>query len=289
MTDRTKNRLLLLAAAVSFSTGGALIKSSALNGWQVSGLRSGIAALALYLFLPQVRRVRNWRLLPVGFAYASMLILYVISTKLTTAANAIFLQSTAPLYLLLLSPLLLHERIRRGDVVFMMSIAAGLALFFVGTEPPLASAPDPKTGNFLGAASGLAWALTLAGLRWLGRSDPAGNVTLAPVLVGNALAFLVCLPMGLPLYGFGVKDAAIVLYLGIIQIGLSYVLLTRAIRHVPAFEAATILLAEPALNPVWAWMVHGERPGPWPLAGGIVILTATLVHTHAASRRPAAG
>ncbi|NUN02251.1 MAG: hypothetical protein HUU41_14145 [Bryobacteraceae bacterium] len=100
MTSRTKSRLLLLAAAVSFSTGGALIKSSALNGWQVSSLRSGIAALTLYLFLPQVRRVRNWRLLPVGLAYASMLILYVISTKLTTAANAIFLQSTAPLYLL---------------------------------------------------------------------------------------------------------------------------------------------------------------------------------------------
>jgi drug/metabolite transporter (DMT)-like permease len=278
-----RNRLLLIGAALLFSTGGATIKAATLTGWQVACLRSGVAAVVLLAVLPEARRGWSWRLVPVGAAYAATLVLFVLATRLTTAANAIFLQSSAPLYVLLLGPWLLREPVRRSDFIYVLTVAGGMALLFLGTEQALATAPDPHRGNLLGAASGLSWALTVTGLRWLGRSGE-GNA-LAPVVAGNLLAFLVALPMALPITRISGADVAVILYLGIVQIGLAYVLVTRAIRHVPAFEATTVLLLEPVMNPIWAWMVQAERPGAWALAGGTVILSATLVNTWRQARR----
>src|SRR5687768_10659952 len=129
------DRLRVLAAAALFSSGGALIKAVHLTGWQVASFRSVVAAATLFLLLREVRRRPNLRVLGVGVAYALTMILFVLSNKLTTSASAIFLQSTAPLYVLLLSPWLLHEKIRSRDVVFMVVLALGLGLFFVGFDP----------------------------------------------------------------------------------------------------------------------------------------------------------
>src|SRR5690242_14132764 len=107
-----RQRLMLLAAATLFSTGGAAIKAASVSSWQVASFRSAVASVTLLLLFPAARRLANWRLWPVGLAYSGTLVLFVLSTRLTTAANAIFLQSTAPLYLLALAPLLLHEHIR---------------------------------------------------------------------------------------------------------------------------------------------------------------------------------
>lgn len=273
------HRLQLLAAAALFSTGGAAIKATALSGWQVAGFRSGVAALVLALLLPAARRGWSWRVLLVGVAYASTLILFVTANKLTTAANTIFLQSTAPLYILLLGPWLLKEPIRRTDLIFMSAVGTGLLLFFVGAETPMATAPDPVRGNVLAALSGVSWAVTVMGLRWLGRESDGGGSALATVVAGNAIALLACLPFALPVQDATVADWLVVGYLGVFQIGLAYVFMTAAIRHVPALEAATLLLVEPALNPIWAWLVHGERPSPWALVGGTLILAATLIKT----------
>ncbi|MGO9231221.1 MAG: DMT family transporter [Bryobacteraceae bacterium] len=273
-----RNRLLLVAAAVLFSTGGAAIKAATLTGWQVACFRSGVAALVLLAALPGARRGWSWRIAPVAAAYAATLIAFVMANRLTTSANAIFLQSTAPLYLLLLSPLLLKERIHREGLFYMLAVAGGMALFFGGGQPVLATAPDPPRGNVVALFSGLAYALMLAGLRWLGRR-PAANTGLAAVAMGNALACLVTLPMALPVRSITFADGAVILFLGVFQIGLAYVCVTRAMRHVTAFEANTVLLLEPALNPVWAWLVHGERPPAMALTGGAVILSATLAHT----------
>jgi drug/metabolite transporter (DMT)-like permease len=263
-------RLQLLAAAVLFSTGGAAIKSCTLSSWQVACFRSGIAALALALMLPAARRAWSWRSLLVGTAHAATMVLFVSATKLTTSANAIFLQSTAPLYLLLLGPWLLHEPARRRDVVVMAVLATGLAMLTLGAEPISVSAPDPQRGNVVAAASGVAWAFTVLGLRWAGRAA----TPLAPVVAGNLLACLLCLPVALPLTG-GAADWALLTYLGVVQIGLAYVFVTRAIRDVRALDAALLLLLEPVLNPVWAWLVHGEQPTAWSLAGGALIVGAT--------------
>ena len=279
-----QNRLLLLAAALLFSTGGPAFKAATLTGWQVASFRSLIAALFLFSVIPEARRGWRWRLLPVAAAYAATLITFVLANRLTTGANAIFLQSTAPLYFLLLGPLVLHEAIRRDDILYMLAVVAGMTLFFIGAETPAITAPDPPRGNLIALASGFFYALMLAGLRWLAREGKDNSAT-ATVVLGNMLAFLAALPMALPVSAVGAANLSVLLYLGIVQIGLAYVCLTAAIRHVPAMEATTLLMVEPALSPVWTWLVHGERPGALPLAGGAVILMAALIHTWRQSTR----
>lgn len=148
----------------------------------------------------------------------------------------------------------------------------------------MATAPDPLRGNVLGALSGIAWAFTVTSLRWLGKNSRGGDGALASVVAGNVIAFVVALPMALPVRHSQPADWGLLVYLGVFQIGLAYLLLSRAVRHLPAFEATTLLLLEPVCNPLWAWLVKGERPGAWPLAGGALILAATLIHTWRESR-----
>jgi drug/metabolite transporter (DMT)-like permease len=284
MTPRTRARLELLVTAALFSTGGAAIKAAQFSSWQVAGLRSGVAAIAVWLLLPAARRIRRGTLtvtLLVAVAYAATLVFFVFANKLTTAANTIFLQSTAPVYILLLGPVLLHERIQPRDLFFMLAIAGGMTLFFVGRQTTFATAPDPLRGNIFAAASGVTYAVMLLGLRWMGTrgGSPAGAV-----VIGNLFAFLAVLPGMLPLGAHRAVDWAVILYLGIFQIGLAYALLTRAISHLPALEASLLLFLEPALNPLMTWAVHGEYPGPWALVGGALILGATGVKSWGDSR-----
>jgi DME family drug/metabolite transporter len=279
-------RVQVLAAALLFSGGGAGIKACALTSYQVASFRSAVAALAVWLLVREARALPGPRALLVGLAYAATLILYVLANKLTTAANTIFLQSTAPLYILLLGPWLLHERIRRADLGILAVALAGLAMFFVGSELPLRTAPDPARGNVLALFAGLTWALTLMGLRWMSRGSAGGTASAATaVLAGNAIAFLAVLPPALPVGASRPVDWVIIAGLGLLQIGLAYKFLTAAFRHVPALEASLLLLLEPVLNPVWAWIVQGERPRAWSLLGGALILTAATLKTWVDTRR----
>jgi drug/metabolite transporter (DMT)-like permease len=277
-----RNRLLVVAAAVLFSTGGVAVKAAALTGWQIASFRSGVAAAVLLLLLPEARRGWIWRMVPVSAAYAATLVAFVLANRLTTAANAVFLQATAPLYVLLLAPWLLRETWKRSDLAYIVAVVGGLALFFVGREPAVATAPAPAQGNLLALGSGVTYALMLLGLRWLSR-DRQSDVGLPTVVLGNLLAFLVALPLALgaahTANSFSAANVAVILYLGVAQVGLAYFCLTRAMRHVTAFEATAVLLLEPALNPVWVWLVHGEKPGVWALSGGALILSATLFNT----------
>jgi drug/metabolite transporter (DMT)-like permease len=274
-----RSRLAILAAAILFSTGGAAIKATQLTGWQVASFRSGVAAVAVLLMLPAARRGFSWLAAGVGVVYAATMILFVLANKLTTAASTIFLQATAPIYLVLLGPTILKEPIRRRELVFMVALGAGLALFFVGNETGSVTAPDPFKGNVLAAMSGLCWALAVTGLRFMGKQRGAAQGSAAAVVLGNVIACLFCLPRALPVVSFRPADVAIVVALGVLQIGLAYVLLNYGLRHVGALEASLLLLAEPVLNPLWAWLVHGEQPSAWTLAGGAVIVVATLWKT----------
>lgn len=273
----------LLMAALLFSTGGAAIKACDLTGWQVAGFRSGVAALALLILLPGARRRPSRGQLLVACAYAATLILYVLANKLTTASNAIFLQSTAPLYVLVLSRVWLDEPIRPRDLAFMAALGLGMALFFVGTEPPRKTATDPFLGNILGACAAVGWAFTVAGLRWLARDEAASEgradgLAVGATVWGNVLVFVACLPFALPVERSTPSDWGWVVYLGVFQIGVAYLFMTRSVRIVPALEASLLLLVEPVLNTVWAWWFHGEVPGPWAQAGAAIILLATLAH-----------
>ena len=276
MLATSRARLQLIAAAVLFSTGGAAIKWSDFTGWQIASFRSGIAAVALMLMTPQARRGWSWRAALVGVAYAGCLVLFVLANRLTTAANTIFLQSTAPLYILLLAPWLLKEPIRRQDLGFMLAVGSGLLLFFVGTEQPETTAPDPMRGNLLALGAGFCWALAICGLRWLGAAPGRGSPA-AAVVSGNITALVMGLPLAFPVGGHPASDWAVIFYLGAFQIALAYVFVTAAIAVLPALESAVILLIEPVLNPVWAWVVQRESPGAWALLGGAIILGATTL------------
>lgn len=279
MLGSSRSRSQVLAAAFLFSTGGAVIKASSLSGIEIAGARSALAAAVLWILLPSWRRFWKPRPLAVGACYAATLVCFVVANKFTIAANAIFLQSTAPLYVLLLAPRLLGEPNRPSDTLVTGLLMLGMGMFFVGVDPAYDTAPDPSFGNGIAVVAGLSLAFALMGLRWLGREpgspgeDPSG----AAVLAGNVLAAALCLPFALPLPALQTSDVILVAYLGAIQIGLAYWLLTRGIRELPAVEVSLLLLAEPLLSTLWAWAVHGEAPGPWSLAGCAVILSATCV------------
>jgi drug/metabolite transporter (DMT)-like permease len=270
------NRVLLLCAALLFSTGGAAIKLAALSGWQIASYRAILATLFMWLVLPAARRNWTWRTFAAGAVYAVMVVLYVLSNKLTTAANAILLQSTYPLYLLLLGPLFLKEKLRLADVAIVGGVILGAAILFSGSERIVATAPDPVRGNIVALASGLAWALTIAALRWLGKRDPRAESAASVAIAGNAIAFVACLPLAIGGPAVHPQAIAVIVWLGVFQVGLGYVCLTRSIRHVPAVEAATLLLIEPVLNPIWAWLIHGEQPSGRALTGGLIIMTAAF-------------
>jgi drug/metabolite transporter (DMT)-like permease len=288
LSDRDlRARSLLLLGAALFSTGGAAIKATAYDGFQVACLRSGIAALVLWLAVPEARKGYGPRTLLVALAFGATLVLFVLATKSTAAVNAILLQSAAPLYLLLLAPLVLRERVTARDLGFLAAVALGLLICMLDLPAATAKAPHPALGNTLGAASGLTWALTLLGLRWAGSARGGGN-NVACVVAGNALACLLCLPFALPFAAPSGGDALALLWLGVFQIGAAYLCVTAGLRRVPAFEASLLLLAEPVLNPVWAWLVHGERPGPFALVGGVLILGASAASAWSARRARAA-
>lgn len=265
-----------LGAAILFSTGGAGIKAVTLTNWQVACFRSAIAAITLLLLVPETRRNWTWRVWPAGISYASTLITFVTANKLTTSANAIFLQSTGPFYLLLLSPWLLQERIHRRDLGIMAVIAAGMGMVLFAGQPQSVTAPNPWLGNMVGIVTGIAWAFTIATLRWLGSDRPDGGLAMAAVVAGNLLACLVTLPLALPLGPWTGKDVWILFYLGVFQVGLAYFFLAYAVKHLSAMETSLLILAEPALNPLWTLLIHDERPAVWAILGGVLILTATL-------------
>ena len=272
------SRLQVAAAATLFSTGGAVIKATDLTGWQVASFRSGTAVLAVLLMMPEARRRPGRASFLVGACFAATLILFVLATKLTTAANAIFLQATAPIHVVLLSPWLLREPVRRRDLGFLLILGTGLVLFLAGGDAPQATAPAPVTGNLLAVASGLTFALTVCGLRSMSRRESEGSPGAASaVLVGNLIACLVALPAALPVTTGGAADALAIAYLGVVQIGVAYACLTAALRRVAALPAALLLFLEPVLNPVWVYLVHGERVGGRALLGGALILGGAVV------------
>ena len=275
-----KARLQLVLAALCFSTAGAAIKWCAFGPSQIAAIRALVAMLAILVLIPESRHGWSWHVAVVGVGYAAAGLLFVFANKLTTAANTVFLQATNPLFVVVLAPWLLREPVTRADLRFMGVLALGLALLFVGGgQRQFATAPEPLLGNVLAAGSAVAWAFTVTGYRWLARQRSeygAGHGPIAAAAAcGNLIVFLACLPGALPLAAGRPTDWVIVIYLGVFQLGLAYVFLSRGITRVPALEASLFLLVEPVLSPVWAWLAHGETPGPLAAIGGVVILAAT--------------
>src|SRR6266550_7346062 len=272
MQPRRKGILLVAAAALLWSTGGIGIKAVTEPALKVTFYRSLFAAIALMLFLPRKAwATRRWTSTPAFIAaivsYAACLTTFVVATKWTTAANAIFLQYAGAIWVLLLSPLVVHEPMRARDAIAIAVALSGMALFFVGKFESRGMA-----GNAMALLSSFFFAALILSLR---REHHASQAT---VVWGNVLTSLAVLPfigsLRLTLPSFG-----ILVLLGIFQIGLAYFLFARGLAYVTATEASITGMLEPICNPMWVFLFLGERPSPFALAGAAVVLTAIAWHT----------
>lgn len=272
--ERLHGTVFMLAAAVLLSTGGLFIKLAEIDAVALSMWRSLVAAVALVVMVrPRAlsRSVRDPVTLGAAVSYAGMLLTLVVATRMTTAANAIFLQFTGPLYVAVFAGLILRERTTRLDVVSLLVAFAGMALFFADQFESTALA-----GNVFGLLAGLCFAGFLLFLRVPGATSTTRQ---NGVILGNAGLVAVLLPVnaarGDPaLFTPSLADVGCILFLGVVQIALAYVFFTRALGLIPALEAALVNMVEPILNPVWVAIFLGETPGWMALLGGAIVVGA---------------
>lgn len=277
------------AAAVLWSTGGLFIKWVSLDALGVTMWRSLLAGITIAI-IARPPFVKPWRAnaLTWGLAlsYAATMLLFVTATKTTTAANAIFLQYTAPLYLLVLGALFLGERATRLDLATVAVAFGGMALFFVGRLET-----DELWGNIAALSAGV----TLAIMMTLLRHRSCGQHTRPQAMIlGNALLVVGLLAVNVgrgesSVFTPGPADIAGLLFLGIVQIGVAYTFFAFAMARVQALEASLIGMLEPVLNPVWVFLFLGETPGWWAVLGGTILVAAVATRTWVTERNRGPG
>ncbi|MBN1249146.1 MAG: EamA family transporter [Anaerolineae bacterium] len=262
--------LYLIFTAALWSTSGVLVK---MLDWQPLSIWAGRSAIAFIVFLIYLRRLPRAKpsgaQIVAGLCFLATQLLFITSTKLTTAANAIFLQYTAPVYVVVLAAWFLDERPEQVDWIAMGVIFVGL-LFFFGDDLALGDrAPRTGTvGNVLALLSGVTLAGMNVAMRAKGQRNPAETIMLSH-LAGGIIGMPSLLRETITL-----GDLGIIAFLGVVQIGLAFIFYSAAIRHVPAMASTLILTLEPVLNPLWVFLVLGEVPGPWALAGGALVIGA---------------
>ncbi|HZJ25005.1 MAG TPA: EamA family transporter [Anaerolineales bacterium] len=273
LTERGKAILFLALAAMLWSTAGVFVKAL---DWQPVSILGGRGLFTGIVFLLYLRRLPTkwswWMVLAAGASIATQF-LFITSTKLTTAANSIFLQYTAPIYVVLLAYWLLREKPSRTDWAAMGIILLGLLLFF-GDQ----LSTEGFYGNILAVISGVTAAVMMVAFRAQKDSSPEDSVLLASLVIAI---------FGFPSIlkeSWTVTDWLSIAYLGIIQIGLAFILFTRGIKHIPALEANLIGTLEPILSPVWVFLFLGERMGAFALLGGLVVLVGVVINAVASTQ-----
>lgn len=277
-TERTRALLLLAATALLWSSGGLAIKLVDLPPMAITGVRSALSALTLaLLFRGRLSFRPGPALVIAALGYAGLLSLNVLATKLTTAANAILLAYTAPVYVALLAPRLLGEKTRPADWLFIGAVLAGMGLFFLDRL-----SVEGLWGNLAAVGSGLCYAAFTLAMRAQKDASPVESVLLGHVLTA-------CI--GLPFLFQALPDARGWLglaYLGVIQQGVSLALYVWCIKRLGALEAILVMTLEPILNPVWVALGVGELPGLWACLGGAVVVGAVTLRGLAGDRGTAA-
>ena len=281
--------IYVLLGVLLWSTGGLFIKLTTLDAFTVNMGRSLLAAIAVGLITyKKGLRIDKFTIFT-SLLYAGTLTCFVYANKTTTAANAIFLQYTAPIYILILSPFILKEKFDVRDLFTVVICLGGMLLFFIDDpNASTASAPNIFLGNIVALVSGLFFGLYFIFLRHprASKTNPAISV-----FYGNIFVVLLMAPLvaANPPAEVTNMDIGALLYLGIFQIGIAYMLFTTGIAAgVRPMDASIIGFFEPLFNPVWVYLFLGERPSNWAIAGGLVILLAVGFHTlrqYARSRR----
>ena len=283
MNDPGKQGGAIAAVAICallWSTGGLLVKIVSWNAFALAGVRSLIGGIVILLYLRRPRFTWSFAQISGAVCYAACMICFVAANKLTTAANAILLQYTAPLSAAAFGWIFLKEKASAIDWVTIAVVLGGMALFFMDRL-----SLGGMQGNLLAIVSGIFFAGAMVSFR----AQKEGS-SLESILLSHALTFAVSLPF---LWGGWPSCAGWggLAFLGIFQIGISSILLTYGVKHITALQTLLTSVLEPIFNPIWVFLVLGERPGPRALVGGAVILAAVSVRSVVSLRsavRPAA-
>lgn len=276
LPQHRKGLILISLTAFLWSSSGLFIKILSLDAFQILFYRSSIAAMTIFI----VSMMRNKKLVfekdlisnLCAISFALILILFVTSNKLTTAANAIFLQFTAPLYLLFLEPIFLKTKFNKKNLITVVICIFGMTLFFFGKLEV-----GNIFGNIIAILSGVSFAFFSLFLKWKKQLHQTPN-TLNNVIVGNIIVAFFCIPFVFDKLTINFTEASILIYMGVIQIGISYIIFNEGIKYVSATESMIIAMLEAIFNPIWVFLGVGEKPSLFAVAGGIIILSAILFH-----------
>ena len=269
MTSERRGILLVAAAALLWSTGGIGIKWLEEPPLKIAFYRSATAAVALaILFRPRIWRWSAAFLVGI-LSYAACLTTFVLATKWTSAANAIFLQYCGVLWVLLFSPLVLREPFHRRDAIAVTIAFGGMLLFFAGKFGSRGYA-----GEMAALASSIFFAALVIALR-----RQRGQAAEAVITWGNVLAAVVLLPFVYRDLSVSLQSAAVLSFLGVIQIAGAYALFVQGLKHVTATQASLVGMLEPISNPVWVFLALGEKPGVFSILGGAIVLSAIAWRT----------
>lgn len=274
MRGNAKGPLLIVCTAVLWSFGGLLIKLVPWDAMTIVGVRSAFAALVMVVYM---RRPHITFSLPVIMGALSMsatTVLFVFANKLTTAANAIVLQYSAPIFVVIISILFFRKRPRPLDLVSVFVVFIGMALFFFDQLRA-----DAMLGNILACLSGL----TFAGVFLMNRSPNAKPEE--SVLLGHIINAAVGAPFAVMNVTFDLSAWGAIALLGIFQLGVAYVLFSVGIKHTPPISASLIATLEPLLNPIWVLLMTGEQPGVWALIGGAVVIITVVIYNVADAKQ----
>lgn len=258
--------LYLVIASILWSIGGLFIKLVNWNPMAIAGARSGIAAIVMFLYLKKPVIHLGKTMLLGAFTYSSLLIFFVTANKLTTSANAILLQFTAPIWVILFSKVFLNEKIKKSDLAVIIFVMLGMILFFIGDL-----GHGSIIGNFIAILSGISMAGMVIFLKLIKDGSPVEMT-----LIGNIITFIISIPF----FFQSVPSSNSILgllILGVFQLGISYIFYTLAIKYVSPIEAILIPVLEPLLNPFWVFLFTGEIPGTYAFIGGLIVLTAISV------------
>ena len=263
LSDHSNGILAVFFTAILWSSGGLLIKLISLNAMQLSFFRCSIAAVVFAILFRKKLLVVNGLTFLNALFYAAVLTTFVIATKTTTAANAIFLQSTAPIYVLIFEPIFTKTKLERINVITILVCFIGMIFFFIGEI-----SPGHLEGNLVALISGITFASFFIGMKKNGKEFQQSSI-----FYGNILVALICIPFILDLKPLSFNDLWMVTFLGVFQIAIAYALFSYGLKRILAVEASILSMFEPVLNPVWVLIGYGEVPSlPAAIGGGIIII-----------------
>ena len=267
MTKERKAMLEMLLCAALWSIAGILFKLIPWNGFAVAGMRSLIAGITIYISMRLMgfHYVLNRRTLIAGFFSGCTYLCFTVSNKLTTSANAIVLQFTSPIFIIIYSAVLFGKKPKKQDLAVVLFTLLGISLFFLDQLKP-----GYLIGNFVAIGAGM----FMAGM-YVAVGEIEEEERFSGILNGQVLTFLVGLPFFIVTKPIITPSAiAALLTLGVFQLGLSYVLYVKASKYCPALACCLLGAIEPLLNPVWVFLFNGERPGIFALIGAVVVIAS---------------